>query len=239
MKENAQFTTIDKKLLFHDIIKIILNQIRNGELKPGDRLLPERDLAKQLGVSRPSVREALRVLSYLHIIEVRHGDGNYANPSDPTQIAKPLSEILNLLDNITHNEIIEAQVYLQESITSIASTRIESSTIKKLKKVTQEAEQNIDDPSEFLRCDLEFHSLMAESTKNPLLICLNETFTQMGLPAKTKMVSSPQHRQSLHRYHFAITESLSISDPDLRQKALDDHVQELSASLKYSLTECN
>lgn len=80
---------LDRRRISEQVVHFILEQIRQGELRPGERLPPERELAARLGVGRPSLREALRALATLGVLRIQQGDGIYISSLDPETLLAP------------------------------------------------------------------------------------------------------------------------------------------------------
>src|SRR4051812_43295347 len=104
------------------VVRHVRGLIERGELRPGDRLPPERELAVQLGVSRPSVRAGLRSLSAIGILQTRHGAGTFITDGPPTLGAEPLS-FLAALHGFTRDEMFEARRALEVGVAGLAAER--------------------------------------------------------------------------------------------------------------------
>ena len=109
MNTETTFSPLKKQQTVPEAISAeILDLLRQKELKPGDKLPPERELAEMLGVSRPSLREALRALSIMKVIEVRQGDGTYVSALKPEELVEHL-EFVFMLDDSTMLQLFEAR----------------------------------------------------------------------------------------------------------------------------------
>ena len=112
----------------------ILDLLRQKELKPGDKLPPERDLAEMLGVSRPSLREALRALSIMKVVEVRQGDGTYVSAFKPEELVEHL-EFVFMLDDSTMLQLFEARKIVETGNVALAAERISDEEIAALARL--------------------------------------------------------------------------------------------------------
>ena len=108
----VNFGTLQKEALSEKIAERLLSLIKEKQLKPGDRLPPERELAVSMGVSRPSLREALRALSIMHIIENRQGSGTYITSLQPETLVEHLDFIIALNDS-SFLDLFEARKILE------------------------------------------------------------------------------------------------------------------------------
>lgn len=233
--KTAQFGTIERKLLSQEIIQRVLDEIRAGKLRSGDKLPSERDLAAQFGVSRPSVREALRVLTYMRVIEVRHGDGNYISSLAPQELAQSVEEILQLLNDVTCLEVLEARSYIEGAIAALAAVQADEDTLADLDESLARAEACVDDPEAFLTADLELHNIIVEATQNPILISLNASIVSMGIETRKRTVYLPGVRQAALEHHKKIVEAMRRRDSEMCRKAMEEHIRDVMKSVDECL----
>ena len=104
------------------VVDFVRGHIERGELRPGDRLPPERELAQQIGVSRPSVRAGLRSLSAMGVVQTRHGSGTYIADGPPQLDSQPLS-MLASLHGFTPDQMFEARRVLEVGVAGLAAER--------------------------------------------------------------------------------------------------------------------
>ena len=115
-----------------------------GDLQPGDALPSERDLAVMLGISRPSLREAIRVLSAMNVLEPRHGGGTYVTSLDPRLLAQPVSFLLQV-DPAAFSHLLEVRQVLEVGAARLAAPRITAETLANLQQLADAAEQALPD----------------------------------------------------------------------------------------------
>ena len=127
------FGTFKKSAISEDIVESLLSLIRDRELRPGDKLPPERELAAMMQVSRPSLREALRALSIMNIIEIRQGDGTYVTSLDLDLLMSHLDFVFALTD-ATFLELFDARKILEPGIVAMAAKRITDQEIARLEE---------------------------------------------------------------------------------------------------------
>src|SRR6188768_3523579 len=148
------------------VVQHVRALIERGELKPGDRLPPERELAVQLGVSRPSVRAGLRSLAAIGVLQTRHGAGTFITDGPPTLGSEPLS-FLAALHGFTRDEMFEARRILEVEAAGLAAERATSEHLATLSEEVAGLFANRDNPHLFLVHDINFHRAVADSAKNP------------------------------------------------------------------------
>src|SRR5688572_4094295 len=143
--------------------------IVGGMLKPGDRLPPERELAQQVGVSRPSVRAGLRSLAALGVLESRHGTGTFITAGPPRLSTSPLS-LMAALHGFTRDEMFEARRVLEASAAALAAERAEGENMALMAEEVTGMFASLSDPQAFLVHDVRFHRAVASGSRNPVQI---------------------------------------------------------------------
>ena len=156
----------------------IRDQLRNGTLKPGDKLPPERALAEQFGASRNAVREALRSLEHAGLIALQKGahGGAFITDGNPSAVAGSIQDLLHL-GGLTLGDVTEARLLIESAIVATAVARATTADIERLRHNINAVEAltrdgDLDAKSEL---NIQFHILLAESTGNPVLILIMRT----------------------------------------------------------------
>jgi GntR family transcriptional regulator, transcriptional repressor for pyruvate dehydrogenase complex len=170
MKKTSPITVrpVKKETLAEKSISEIKRLIDSGELTPGSRLPSERDLAGMLNVSRPSLREALRALSFLGIIETRHGNGNFLADSSRNWPMDPIGILLTLKRGALI-DIFEARVGLDVAAAALGAQRRTDQDLATLRKSIRQSKDAMTDPEQFLKYDLQFHKALAAASKNEVI----------------------------------------------------------------------
>lgn len=149
------------------IVEQLKDLIIQGELRPGDRLPPEIDLAKKLGVSRPSVREALRALTALGLIERSH-EGTFVRPDEHKLFVEPFSYLVTL-KKITFSELFETRRALETELAGLAAERADADDIQKMRLALERMANHADESDVFVASNVAFHMAVAEAAKNRVL----------------------------------------------------------------------
>jgi DNA-binding FadR family transcriptional regulator len=167
------FAPVKARRIFEEVVVQIREQIVSGRLKPGDKLPPERDLAVQFDVSRNAVREALRVLEIAGTVHLKKGvsGGAFISAADPKVIAASLQDMLHL-GRISAEQLTEARIWIESVITRVVCDTGTEEDFKRLdaniEKSRRLLEQGRD--RERVEVNIEFHNVLAEATRNPVLI---------------------------------------------------------------------
>jgi GntR family transcriptional repressor for pyruvate dehydrogenase complex len=165
-----------------EAIHRIKEMIVSGELGAGQRLPREADLAEHLGLSRSSLREAVKALSVLRILDVKQGDGTYVTRLEPRQLLETLSFVVDFHRDDTVLEVLEVRRILEPAATAMAAERVDERTIGRLYQLCDLADHA--EAEEMLTLDGEFHRAIAESSGNTYLARLLDSLSGSTLPTR-------------------------------------------------------
>ena len=221
-----------RSTIAEEISERILTLIKEKELHPGDRLPPERELANMLGVSRPSLREALRALAIMNIIEMRQGDGTYISALEPEQLFEHLEFVFHL-DKSTLHQLFEARKVLEVGCVALAAARIDDEALADLARIVAHSEESVDDAEAFLQADVELHETIIRATGNPMLARFMGSISQMGMASRRVTGGSARVRQASIEDHKAILAALEARDPDAARAAMLHHLDNVEKSLDF------
>ncbi|RYE61469.1 MAG: FadR family transcriptional regulator, partial [Rhizobiaceae bacterium] len=151
------FVALEPRRLYRQAAEQLRTLIEAGEVRPGERLPAERELAERLGVSRPTIREALIVLEVEGLIQIRMGSGVYVSARSNRQ-----PEILAADDSDGPFEILQARCLIESAIAEEAARKVDSESIAKLNSILAEMEGSLDDSHQALALDRAFHTAIAD-----------------------------------------------------------------------------
>jgi GntR family transcriptional regulator, transcriptional repressor for pyruvate dehydrogenase complex len=232
------FATLEKTSIGLQAADAIKALIVSGELKPGDTLPPERELATMLGISRPTLREAIRVLSALNVVEPRHGGGTYVTSLDPRQLAQPISFLLQV-DKMAFRHLLEVRQVLEVGAARIAAPKITDAQLALLAELTERADRLMSRPTQFLRLDFEIHTAIIEATGNPIYLSLYQSIADLSIESRKRTARDAATRQRAHLGHLAIVAALRKRDPEAAARAMHDHLDVIQDALEKSETGRN
>lgn len=161
---------IEKESIVNKVVKQITNSIVEGELKPGDKIPTELELIEALQVGRNSIREAIKILSALGILEIRRGDGTYITKTIMPSILDPLVYSI-IIEQSSNEEVLELREALEEDILELAIEKASEEDINSLRKILDESREvyKSKDFKLIAELDLKFHFKLIEIARNPLL----------------------------------------------------------------------
>ncbi len=217
------FRAIHKTRVSEDIIEQVRDLITSGRLKPGDRLPAERELAQALSVGRSAVREAMRALESLGIVEARAGEGTFVAALAGSQGRDPITATLFQAWS-TQRKLFEVRRLLEPGLAALAARRATAEHIQKLRAILTEQEAAIRNGKSGGKQDTMFHYVTAEATGNEVLVKIMDSL--MDLLSKTREASL-QHderpAQSL-KQHQAILDAIEARKPLVAERRMREHI---------------
>lgn len=228
---------IRRKAISDEIVEQIVGLISRQELKPGDRLPPERDLCRQFGVGRTTLREALRSLGTLGIVEGRVGEGTFVSADSSRQLEKSLQWGL-LLDEKGIDDLVETRLMLECRTAEAAAERATAEDVDRIRHAVTALEASLRDQERFLEADLEFHLAIASASQNRILasmLNLTRNYLQrwivQSLDDPTRPEGERRARLSLDE-HRAILSAIESGDPDQARESMRIHIVSSSGGLR-------
>lgn len=196
----------------------------DGDLKPGDRLPSEGELCERLGVSRGPLREAIRTLAALGVIDTRHGSGSYVSELHAADLIKGLSLTVGLLPLDSIIELYELRRALEAHAASLAAARIDDEMIARLDHLLVHLEAVTDD-EELSELDHEFHSAIADVAGNDALATLLDVLRARSRAYRIFSTEDAAQIKTLSDAgHRAILRGLEARDPVAASAAAAGHV---------------
>ncbi len=216
------------------------DMIHSGELRAGDRLPPERDLAKLLGVSRPTLRAGIRSLSTVGILQSKQGAGTFvaARADSPMLDSSPL-EMLSALHGFTSDEMFEARLALEMSIAGLAAERADSEQMTQLAEEIAGMYASLSDPEQYLVHDMHFHQTVAAASGNRILTALMNMVAATLFEARSKTVHRAIDLKDSAEQHHNIYRALREHDVEAARKAMHDHLVETQKSQRLEELRTN
>ena len=228
---NKPFKPAQRTTLTEDICQQLVSSIASGDLLPGSKLPSERELMEMFSVGRSSVREALRALTLLGLVETKQGYGARVASLTGGYLGKSIawSSLAGLHTNL---EIIEAREVIESAVVRKVAERATSDDVELLEQLLTDMEDHVSDLSAFAEMDASFHTTLAEIAGNRLLsqfivslrgLLEPSMLEDLERSAEVARLSSEQHRE--------ITEAIKKADPSLASQAMRHHLQDVSGRL--------
>ncbi len=221
-----KFRTIDSTgNSSEEVVTQIREMIQRGDLKFGDRLPPERDLAKLLGVSRPTLRAGIRSLVALGVLQSRQGAGTFVVDAEdsPSLDSSPL-QMLAALHGFQSDEMFEARLGLEMTIAGLAAERATSEQIATMADEVAEMFASIDKPEQYLAHDMQFHQTIASASGNRILTALMNMVATVLFETRSKTVKFALDLKESAEQHRMIYRAIREHNSEKAREAMRYHL---------------
>ena len=217
---------VRKTKVYHEIVDQIRELISAGRIKPGDRLPPERELAELFKASRNSVRDAIRVLEQMGLIESRQGDGTYVRSVGADELAEPLA--LMLLQSRTQmRELWEVRRMLEPAIAEHAASRITDEELDELEAILDSQRQKVEAGFMALEEDTAFHYGIAEAARNSVMLRTLDTLVDLLRQSRERSLQRAGRPATSLAGHVRILAALRRRDPEAARDEMLRHLHEV------------
>jgi len=217
---------------FHKLIKYIKQEIKSGNLKNGSQIYPERTLAENLNIGRSSVREGIKILEIIGLIESKRGGGNYITNDFKNMLCSPLSLAFELQKGKI-KDVIELRKMLELSNVEFMVKRVTLEEIQEVEKI-YEMMLNCNEIGKLADLDRDFHLLMMSFSKNILLTTIISAISELleeSMTASRDMVLEKFGKGKIDSDHKMILEALKNRDEEGLKNSLSTHFDNIDKSL--------
>ena len=220
------FTPVKSTKVYEQVIEQIKYMITSGELKKGEKLPPERELVEKFQVSRTSVREALRALQIIGLIESRQGGGNYIKDSFDDNLIEPLS-MMFVLQNSRNSEILELRRVLEVETARLAAKNISDEELTRLKEIIDRM-KDLPDEKENVVLDKELHYVIAKASGNNLIMSILTAVSSLMdsfiKEAREAIINKDENKSVLLEHHENMYIALKNHDEKEAGKVMKEHM---------------
>lgn len=214
---------IRRSKLYQGIVTQIESLIERGELRPGDQLPPERALADQFQVSRASVREALRTLELLGVIETRAGGGTFVRHVAPDDLAKPLQTLI--ARGHTLPDVIEFRGVVEPAIAALAAERISDDELAELREILGAQQKKVSAGETYVDEDTRFHEVIGTAAGNELLTTMLAVIWDVLRASREQWLQTNTRAHASLEAHQRIYDALGKHDPQAAREASATHIK--------------
>ncbi|HDX9579229.1 TPA: FadR family transcriptional regulator [Bacillus pseudomycoides] len=223
-----EYKSIKPKKIYEEVSEAILGMIKNGTLKPGDKLLPVHQLAEQFQVGRSAVREALSALRAMGLIEMKQGEGTYVKNFTPSALTSSLSTTLLMKQEDIVN-LFEVRKVLEVGVVGAAALKRTDENIHNIKHWLDEMQKGMGDEQAGEKADFHFHMAIAEASHNNILLELMNHVSEMiaeaiGETRRIILYGEQTTAERLLEEHRKIYEAVLENDVEAAQQAMQNHL---------------
>lgn len=226
-----EIKSIQTKKIYKNIVEQIVYLIREGSLKCGDKLPPERTLAEMLDVSRASLREALSVMEIMGIVDIRPGEGSFVSDFNVQPFLSLVLPLLLKEGSSAEDDIIEFRMLIELAGIKLVVKNADNNAdnIEMLREILAEMEENIDDAEAGARLDVKFHHTLFSMSNNIALIkvleCIGFILERTVKFNRSIILQKHDMAKDILNCHMNIYDAIIKRDPELASQAIEKHFQ--------------
>ncbi len=220
------FRAVRKTRVSQDIIEQVRDLFTSGRLKPGDRLPSERELSQALSVSRSSVREAVRAMESLGLIEARAGEGTFVASLSGNRGSDPLVASLHQ-DWSTQHKLFEVRRVIEPDLAALAARRATVDQIERLRAILNDQEADIARGGTGMKQDTLFHYLLAEATGNEVLVRIMDSLMDLLLKTREESLQHDKRPARSLKQHRAMLRAIEARNPRAAERLMYQHIAEI------------
>ncbi|MGK9183005.1 FadR family transcriptional regulator [Priestia filamentosa] len=227
--------------MYEQVAEELLLNIKNGDLKPGDKLDSVWQLAENFQVGRSAIREALSALRAMGLIEMRQGEGTFVREFDPSMISLPITTAVLMKKEDIEN-LLEVRKVLEVGASGAAASKRTEEDLTNMKNILEKMLNSVGDEELGEKVDFQFHLAVAKASQNPLLVGLMNNVGEMMLQSmrETRRVwlySKETTSQRLYDEHMQIYKAIEAMDVRRAQDLMISHLMSVEAVLLENVVE--
>lgn len=218
---------IQTERLYQQIVEQIERRIIAGDLKVGDQLPSERELAEQFAVSRIAVREAVKALREKGLVEIRPGKGTFITNGTSGVVRNSLGLLIKFGSTDGSSNLVEVREILEPEIAALAATRITDEQIAAMSEAVGIMDTALDNVDVFVEADLDFHLALAQATQNPIIPLLMDSIIDLLREQRKRIALTKGGLQRGQYHHKRILDAVMRRDSEASRKAMQLHLQQV------------
>lgn len=221
---SMELSPIKSTRIYQEIVRQVKGMIAEGRLKSGDQLPPERELADKFVVSRTSVREALRALESLGLVEIRPGEGTFVREVSIETLIEPLA-LLMVSQREAIGELFEARRLLEPTIAALAATRATPEEIHEMERILEQQAKEIATGKTGLAEDAAFHAAIGAAAHNRAITRIAHAVMDLLTQSREESLNTPGRPNRSHEDHRRIVAAIAARDDAGARRAMLDHLE--------------
>src|SRR3989454_1205546 len=221
--EAMSIAPIKSTRIYEEIVRQVKAMIADGKLKGGDRLPPERDLAEKFVVSRTWVREALRALESLGLVEIRPGEGTFVRQVSIDALIEPLA-LLMVSQREAIGELFEARRLLEPSLAALAAARATPEELQEMERILDEQAKEVAAGRTGLAQDAQFHAAIGAAAHNRAITRMAHAIMDLLTQSREESLNTPGRPTRSHQDHRRILQAIARRNAAAARQAMLDHI---------------
>jgi len=228
------YKTVQSSRLYEQIVQQIEESILNGGLTSGSQLPPERDLAKQFGVSRTAVREAIKALQEKGLVDAFPGRGTFVTNGTPNAMRRSLDRIVNSGEEEGQAYLVEVRDMLEPEIAALAAVRADEEDLATMYEAVRVMDNAAWDSDVYIEADLDFHLALAEAAGNPIVLSLIDSIVGLLRQQRLRIFRVEGGPDRGQQHHRRILEAIQRHDPHAARTAMQAHLAQVREDSRSS-----
>jgi GntR family transcriptional regulator, transcriptional repressor for pyruvate dehydrogenase complex len=214
--------------IYQEIVRQVKGMIAEGRLKSGDQLPPERDLAEKFVVSRTSVREALRALESLGLVEIRPGEGTFVREVSVESLIEPLALVM-LSQREALGELFEARQLIEPALAALAARRATPEDVQEMERILEAQAKEVAAGRTGLEQDAQFHSAIGAAAHNRAITRIAHAVMDLLRQSREDSLNTPGRPDQSHNDHRRVLAAIRGRDENAARQAMVDHLEAVEA----------
>jgi GntR family transcriptional repressor for pyruvate dehydrogenase complex len=221
------YKAIRTSRLYEQIVEQIEQSVRDGQLKPGDQLPAERELALQFGVSRTAVREAVKTLAEKGLVEAYSGRGTFITGNRQRGMRQSLDRLVDTSNPESSGYLVEVREIIEPEFSALAATRIDEQHLALMREAIAVMDRSMDDPDAYIEADLDFHLALAEAVANPIILALLDSIVAVLREQRSSIFGVEGGAERGQFHHKRILDAIERRDPVMAREAMRSHLTQV------------
>ena len=214
--------------LYEQIVQQIEASIVKGDLKPGDQLPAERELAQRFGVSRTAVREAVKALREKGLVEAYSGRGTFITDGTTQAVRQSLDLMVKIGQPEGSTHLAEVRAILEPEIAALAAVRIQDAELATMREAVAAMDRaGAKDPELYIEADLDFHLALAEGAANPLILSLLDSIVALLREQRLRIFRVPGGPERGQIHHKRILDAVERRDSEKARETMRAHLSQV------------
>jgi GntR family transcriptional repressor for pyruvate dehydrogenase complex len=214
--------------IYQEIVRQVKGMIAEGRLKSGDQLPPERDLAEKFVVSRTAVREALRALESLGLVEIRPGEGTFVREVSVESLIEPLALVM-LSQREALGELFEARQLIEPALAALAARRATPEDVQEMERILEAQAKEVAAGRTGLEQDAQFHSAIGAAAHNRAITRIAHAVMDLLRQSREDSLNTPGRPDRSHNDHRRLLAAIRGRDENAARQAMIDHLEAVEA----------